>query len=804
MANVNIVPLKPPTGLDAILALADAEGPEILTPEEMDIYQSHLDSTRGDPSDHYANLAEFLEPQELNRIAFDVVDWVRMDEDSRADWQAREARGIRMLGLSEKSEGGANFEGASRVVHPLLAEACVQFQARAIAELWPPTGPVKTKVLGKATEERLQQAERVQDFMNYQYTELIPGAFEDEDRLLARLPISGSCFKKVFYDPLEETNVVAFIEPADFIVPFSASSLRRATRYTHRYWQTGYEVDSLIEEGFYRDVPLQETPNDMVDYPEVREEIDDIEGRHKLTVDHDERYTILETVCYLDLQSIPELRRPKRRWARRMSLGLPYIVHVERESRQVLAIRRNWKRDDAKRKRRIQVVHKYFLPGLGFYGFGFVHFLGGLADAATGSLRAYLDACSFANMQGGYRSRDAKLPGGDQPIGPGEWREVDSTAEELSKAFFPIPYHEPSPAMFQVLGLLTEQGQRFATTTEAMVGEANNTGPVGTTLALIEQGAKLFSAIHKRLHNANAAEFRILAELNYEFMPEQYPYQIEDKEQTALRADFDGRVDVVPVSDPNIVSNVQRIAQAQAVLQLATEAPDLYDRKEVHRDLLTALRVPDIDRLMPDKDEIPRREPVEEDMCILYGKPIQVLPDQDHAAHMMVHQAFFAGLPPEYQQQFQGVWFAHMAQHLAWQQRLQIEQAMGMPLPPPVSILEENSEEPQAQLPPEVERQISEQVAMTVQLMLGQGGPADPQAQAMAAEQNLAREQMERDQQRKDAEAQARIAQQAEKQRADIIRNDALANAKIQAQAQSLAGKVKAERGRVEKGEEYE
>jgi hypothetical protein len=811
MANTatNLVPLNDSVDLDQILRMAQEGGPDILTPDEMDVYQQHLQSNRGDPTDHYANLAEFMDDRDIGRLAQDVVDWVTMDDKSRAEWQLREARGIRMLGLSEKTEGGANFAGASRVVHPLLAEACVQFQARAIAELWPATGPVKTRILGKPTEDRMQQAERVQDFLNYQYCELIDGAFEEEDRLLMRLPISGSCFKKVFFDPIEETNVSRFIEPADFIVPFSASSLRTATRYTHRYFQSGFEVESLIESGFYRDVPLIETPNEMVDYPAVRREIDEAEGRQRVLVDQDERYTILETCCYLNLPSLPDQAPVSKRWRRRTAgIGLPYIVHIEKESRQVLAVRRNWKIDDPKRRKRVQVVHKYFLPGLGFYGMGFVHFLGGLSDAATGSLRAFLDAANFANMQGGYRSRDAKLPGGDQPIGPGEWREVDSTAEELSKAFFHIPYKEPSPALFQVLGLLTEFGQRFATTTEAMVGEANNNGPVGTTLALIEQGAKLFSAIHKRLHNANGVEFKILAELNYEFMPEQYPYELEGKEQMALRQDFDGRVDVIPVSDPNIVSNVQRIAQAQAVLQLATESPDLYNRKAVHKNLLTALRVADIDSLMPDKDEIPRREPVEEDMCILYGQPIQVMPDQDHAAHMSVHQAFFAGLPPEYQKQFQGVWFAHMAQHMAWQHRIGIEQAMGMPLPPPTSILAEGSEDEnkleQEELPPEIERQISEQTAIIVQLMQQQAAQANPNAQAQAAETQLAQEQMQREQERKDAETHARIARDDAKVRADMIRNDALANANIQAKAQTLAGKVKAESDRIQKGKEYE
>lgn len=812
--------------IDALMAMVAAVGEQGLTETEAEAWNRYQQA-KGKPEDFYANLAEFIDEAELSKIAADVIQWVRWDEDSRKDWTEREKRGIRALGISDRTDGGADFEGASRVTHPLLMEACVQFQARAIAELWPPTGPVKTAILGDDTEEKQEQARRVESYMNYQYTTLMPGAFEEEDRLLFRLPLSGSCFKKVAYDPVERQVVARFVEPADLIVPYGASDLRSSIRFTHRLYEETDVVRRKQATGLYRksDKPIT-WPTENYDYSKIREEIEYVEGRKRVAVTGGERHTTYECYCRLDLPGFedidPETGEPS-------GISLPYVVIVDRDRVHVHAIRRNWAESDDLKRRRLFYVHKYFLPGLGFYGYGFLHAIGGLSDTATGTLRALLDAGSFANLSGGYRSRDSRIPGGTKTPGPGEWVEVDSTAEELAKAFFPLPYKEPSKTLFELLGLIQDAGQRFASTTEAMVGEANNNGPVGTTLALIEQGSKIFSAIHKRLHQANTHEFKLVAELNYEWMPERYPYDTPEGSQYTLREDFDGRIDVVPVSDPNIVSNVQRIAQAQAVLQLATEAPDLYDRKRVHRCLLEALRVPEIDELMPDVDEVPRREPIEENMALLLGKPIKVFPDQEHQAHQIVHEAWFMSLPPQYQQMLQGAYMAHMAEHLAWLYRVQMQGAMGMALPPPMTLGQTGEEiEAMPEMPPEVDYQMSVMGAQAAQIMLAQqqamqqqamgqqGALAEQAMQGQAALQDtqiqreredmaLAREREARDQARKDAEQQSRQAREDARARAEIMRADALARAQIRKSAEGgLAGKVNAETRRIQRGEEYE
>lgn len=830
-----------PDDLEALLAMVESVGPEGLTEGEAEQYNRYQ-RAKGQPHDHYANLAEVLEESELQKIAADVTQWVSWDEDSRRDWTERESRGVRALGISDKTDGGATFAGASRVVHPLLMEACTQFQARAIAELWPATGPVRTVLVGDADKDGYEQAERVQDYLNYQYTQLMRGAFEEEDRLLFRLPLSGSCFKKIAFDPIENMVVARFVEPADMIVPYAASDLRTAVRFTHRQYEDSDALRRKMRGGLYRqsEKPLVEPAEDS-DYPAVRTEIEAVEGQQNTSAAMNERHTTYECYCRLDLKGFedidPETGEPS-------GMALPYVVIVDKDTHHVHALRRNWAEDDADKKRRLYFVHKYFLPGLGFYGLGFLHAIGSLADSATGALRALLDAAQFANLPAGYRSRDSRIPGGEKAPGPGEWIEVDSTAEELSKAFFPLPYQEPSKTLYELLGQITEDGRRFTATTENMVGEANNAGPVGTTLALIEQGSKVFSAIHKRLHHANGTEFRLVAELNYEWMPERYPYKTSKGDKYTLREDFDGRVDVIPVSDPNIVSNVQRIAQAQAVLQLATQAPDLYDRKKVHRSLLEALRVPEIDDLMPNADDVPRREPIEENMALLMGKPVKVYPDQEHQAHQIVHQQWFGGLPPEYQQMLQGPFMAHMAEHLAWAYRLQMQQAIGIPWSPPMTLdAPSEGDDEAADLSPETDYQLSVMAAQAAQIMMAQQQAAMQQEQDAMAEQQLrqqgethgmamqgqamdqqvkaqqaeiqtqrgrvdmqmAADRHQREQARKDAELQARQAREDAKTRAEIMRADALARASIQKTAESgLAGKVNAERGRVERGRDYE
>ena len=586
--------------IETLKALVAELGEEGLSPEELLIYRTVTATGALPDIDFYDNLAEHVDETTLKRLSTDVIRWVLWDEQSREDWQERESRGIRLLGVSDKTSGGASFRGASRVVHPLLAEAVNQFHARAITELWPPDGPVKTQVLGEITPEVNDQAERVKDYMNYLYTTAMPGAFEEEDQLLFRLPLSGSCFKKIYFNPIEQSLMSELVEPSDFIVPFTATNLRTAPRFTHRIRLHANDVKKLQANGYYVDRELTKPHNETYDYPKVKQEVDSSEGRANNMVTEDQRHTIYE--CYVDYD-LPGFEDTHES-GERTGIALPYIITVDRDNQRVLRIQRNWRPTDSLRKKRMCFTHYKFTPGFGFYGYGLLHLIGGIADSATGALRSLLDSAAFANMPGGFRSRDAKLKGGDLAIGPGEWKEVDSSAEELAKAFFKLPYQFDGEALYKLLGYLDERGQRFVGTTENMVGDANNSAPVGTTLALIEQGSKQFTAIHMRLHRAHQDEFKIAAELCAEYIPEEgYPYAIVGGQRQIMASDFDERIDVVPVSDPNIISSTQRIAQAQAVLDLGLKVPGKINMTEAVKDMLSAMRVANIDRIVIDDSQ---------------------------------------------------------------------------------------------------------------------------------------------------------------------------------------------------------
>lgn len=593
----------PPLDLDLILETVKVGGEAGMIPEhilderELAAYRDYLANELQQPTGHYDNLVDAISDSYLKKLAQDVCAWVKFDEDTRKDWADREARGIRMLGVSDRDIGVAPFEGASMVVHPLLAEAVTEFHSRAIAEMWPPEGPVKTIVLGDQSEERLMQSQRVQDYMNYQYMADMPGAFEEEDAMLFRLPLSGSCFKKVYFDPIVGKLCSRLVEPADFIVPYSATDLKTAPRYTHRYREMHNTVLKKIARGFYAKAGrLTEVTNETADYPAVLSEIEYTEGRQNTGTEDSSRHTTLEMYAYLDIPGMEDVGDD----GEKSGIELPYIVWVDRDDMTVRRIQRNWKPDDDDKAPELNFAHYRFMPGLGFYGYGLLHLIGGLAAAATGSLRALLDSAAFANLQGGFRTRDSRInKNGDQPIAPGEWREVDASAEELAKSFFKLPYDEPSPTLFQLLGYLDERGQKFVGTTDVMTGDANPNAPVGTTVALIEQGAKKFSAIHRRLHVSHKEEFSVLARLNSLYLPEQgYPYYTDKGARSVFPADFDDRIDILPVSDPAVVSTTQRIMQAQAVLDLADKHPDKMDQTEALRMMLEAMRVPGFKNLL--------------------------------------------------------------------------------------------------------------------------------------------------------------------------------------------------------------
>lgn len=748
--------------------MADEYGEEILTEEEaaMIAPAGQMQS----PDEHYANLAEYVDESDLIQIAQDVVEWTENDETGRKEWYDREKRGMILLGLIKDEAAIAKFKGATEASHPLLAEACSNFQARAIAEVWPAGGPVKTVVMGMPTPEVEAQSTRVKDFMNWQYTQ-VNGGFDEEDRMLMRLPMSGSTFKKQYFDPQMAIVRSDYVEAADFLVPYQTTSLKTAPRYTHRMPNfSGNDVKKLIQIGYYKEPKHFSDPTDVgMDNTEVHEAIDRIEGRDPVDYEENAGYTLLECYCFLDLKGFED-QGPD---GKNTGIALPYVVTVEKDNQAVLAIRRGWKEGDARKERRLNVTHFRFMPGFGFYGYGFVHMIGGLAAAATGALRAYLDAAGFANTKGGFKSRDAKLES-DAPIGMGEWRGVDMTAEELAKCFYPMEYREPSKGLFEMLGYLDEVGRRFTSTTENLVGDANNNGPVGTTLALIEQGLKVFSAIHKRLHEAHAEEFKIMADLYSEFLPEEYPYMVEGAESVILKADFDARVDVVPVSDPNVVTNTQRIAQAQGVVELAAQAPEIYDMRAVHTRMLKSMQVNKVEELIPPPNEPEPKDPITEGMNMLTGEAVQAFPEQDHMAHITAHGLWWEKMvPDDLKTDLEPVYAAHQAEHVAHWYMVQMLQQMGLP--------------PEALQDPNLHNQIAQAAAQVTQLMApqtigleeapqegGQGGE-DPMVAAAKAEQDMAladrKTQAEIDRkdavalsdiERKDAEAEAKIARDAE------------------------------------------
>lgn len=571
------------------------------------------------------NLAEeYLDESEIERIGSMVVDAYTADKESRAEWESMFEKGFELLGL-KLSTTSEPFEGACTAVHPLLIESAVKFQSKASEELFPPQGPVKTQVIGNPSIQKEQQSERVQSFMNFQLTEVMPEYFDEFERMLFHLPLVGSSFKKIYYDPASERPVSEFVPVDQFYVSYNATDLRRADRYTHVIYMTPHELQKQIMSGMYRDIDLSE-PSDFQPST-MSQTINSIMGI-EFNAEYDKQYTLLEQHLYLELEgdTIPS----------------PYIVTVENDSGQVLGIRRNWNESDPTREKKMYFTHYKYVPGFGFYGLGLIHFLGNMTMSATLAMRSLLDAGQFANLPGGFKARGIRIVGGDDPIAPGEFKEVEATGMDLNKAIVPLPYKEPSQTLFQLLGFVTDAGQRFADSTDAVVSDATNYGPVGTTLALIEASAKLFSAIHKRLHKSQKDELRILARLNYEFLPdEEMIMPIPGSELPVTRSDFDGRVDIIPVSDPNIPSQAHRLAQAQLLLQISAQsAPGTYDMREVHRSLLTAAGVREPSRFLSEEKEPVPQDPVSDILSASKGLPISAFPGQDHQAYIQVFTSF--------------------------------------------------------------------------------------------------------------------------------------------------------------------
>lgn len=765
------VPAPENPELANLFALMEAsDGEDILTEEESLKLGELLPP---DPKKSFdGNLADALEESDLDEIAAKVTERFDWDEQSRADWYEREAEGIRLLGVSSNVEGGADFDGASEVVHPMLMEAVLQFWARAKSELWPPSGPARTVVLGTVTPEREQQAKRVQDYINYAYTFRMKDAFNVTDMMLFRLPLSGSVFTKLYFCPLRQQVVRKLVKPGDFVVPYHCDDLDEAQRYTHVLRMMHNDVKKLQALGFYRKVDLDEPGDeDAQTDTTLREEIDAADSRDSSSYadDEDQRHVILEQACYLNLPGFDE----------EDGLDSPYIVHVEKDQGTVLAIYRNWKEDDPFRNPRRYITHYKFLPGLGFYGFGLYHAMAGLARSSTGALRSLLDAAQFANLPGGFRSRDSKIRGKDVIVSPGEWKEVEATSEELAKTFFPLPYKEPSPVLFNLLGLMDQLGRRLGGATEILVGDANNNGPVGTTLALIEQGLKVMSGIHMSLHRAQASELQLFSDLNYEYLPQEgYAYAMPGQDNWVMAADFDPNVvDVVPVSDPNIVSATQRIATAQAVLDLANQAPSLYNMREAHLNMLSAMRIPNPERFLPPQQEPPRMDPVTENVALLTAKPVKAFEDQDHSSHLVVHANLMQRIPyldtvgakgSAKRTEIEQSVLSHMSEHLALQTRVDFGNA----------LMQLGINLPVGELPPEIENQVSLAAAAAAQSLTPEPGP-NPEVVDAARKSALQEEAVRADIRRKDAIAASELERRNAMASAEVSRKAADQEARL-------------------------
>jgi chaperonin GroES len=570
----------------------------------------------------YGDLTDTLEDEDKEVIAADVVDNYTSDKDSRAEWEAMFEKGFDLLGLKIQ-ESSEPFEGACTAVHPMLIESAVKFQSKAIQELFPPSGPVKAQIIGKSTPEREDQANRVQEFMNYQTTDQMPEYFDEMERMLFHLPLIGSAFKKVYYDANLKRPVSEFVPIDQFYVSYYASNLRKADRYTHVIYRSPVDLAKDMRTGIYRDVELPEATNPQP--TSFSEKMDTIIGLSP-TGTNDPQYTLLEQHCYLEIEE---------------DYALPYIVTVEEKSQQILSIRRNYKKDDKNQEKVSHFVHYRFVPGFSFYGFGLMHFLGNLTMTATAAMRSLVDAGQFANLPGGFKAKGVRIVGDNDPISPGEFKEVEATGQDLNKAIVSLPYKEPSSTLFNMLGFITQAGQKFADSTEQIVSDAASYGPVGTTMALLEASSKFFSAIHKRLHKSQRDEFKILAQINYDYLPSEYPYEVPFADKNVLKQDFDGRVDVIPVSDPNIPSNAHRMMISQMALQMAQQSPPgMFNLEALNRTILTAANLPNMEEILPPKKEPQKLDPVSDIMAATKGIPIAAFPGQNHDSHIQVKMMY--------------------------------------------------------------------------------------------------------------------------------------------------------------------
>ena len=735
-----------PQGLEAINDQEPAIEIEIEDPEAVNIAIDGLEiEIREEEAEFDKNLAEDMDGQTLQMLAGDLIGDVDSDISARKDWIQTYVDGLELLGMKIE-ERMEPWEGACGVYHPLLSEALVKFQAETVMETLPASGPVKTVIVGKETIEKLDAAKRVQADMNYQITDCMPEYRPEHERMVWGLGLSGNAFKKVYYDPHIERQVSLYVPAEDIIVPYGASNLETAERVTHVMRKTGNELRRLQVAGFYRDVELGDPVMTM---DEVEKEIARKMGFRATA---DDRFKLLEMHVDLDLPGYEDVDDD----GEPTGIALPYVVTIEKGTQTVLSIRRNWNPDDSTKQKRQHFVHYGYVPGFGFYCFGLIHLIGAFAKSGTSIIRQLVDAGTLSNLPGGFKTRGARIKGDDTPIAPGEFRDMDVPSGTLKDNLLPLPYKEPSQVLYSLLGTIVDEGRRFASAADLKISDMSANSPVGTTLAILERTLKVMSAVQARVHYSMKQELKLLKGIIRDYTPEEYSYEPDEGSRLAKQSDYDN-VDVIPVSDPNAATMSQKVVQYQAVLQLAQQAPQLYDMAKLHRQMLDVLGIKNAEKLVKLEEDKKPEDPITENMNALNMKPIKAFYYQDHQAHIQVHMnamkdpkiAAIVGQNPN-AQAIQAAMLAHINEHLGFEYKKQMEVLIGMPLP---------QEEDEEGIPKEMEVQISQMASQASDMLLqrnqneiaaqqAQQAAQDPVIQMQIKEQQLEEQELLRKKQK--------------------------------------------------------
>ena len=743
-----------PMGIES-LAEPDIEI-EIEDPESVTIKTGDVEIEIGSIEDDFdANLVEHLPDDVVSGLVSDLLSDFDDDINSRKDWMQTYVDGLELLGMKIE-ERADPWIGACGVYHPLLSEAVVKFQAEVMMSTFPAAGPVKTQIIGKETPQKKQAATRVAADMNYELTDVMTEFRPEHERMLWGLGLAGNAFKKVYFDPSLDRQTSIFVTAEDLVVPYGASDLQTADRITHVMRKTENELRKLQVAGFYADIDLGE-PDNALD--EVEKKIAEKMG---FRAQSDDRYKILEMNVNLDLEGFEDTDKH----GEETGIALPYIVTIEKGSNKCLAIRRNWEQDDKLKTKRQHFVHYGYIPGFGFYCFGLIHLIGAFAKSGTSILRQLVDAGTLANLPGGFKTRGLRVKGDDTPIGPAEWRDVDVPSGTISENIMALPYKEPSQVLAMLLDKIVEEGRKFASAADIQVADMSANSPVGTTLAILERQLKVMTAVQARIHYSFKQELILLRDIIRDYTPDEYNYEPEEGSPKAKKSDYD-LVTVIPVSDPNAATMAQKIVQYQAVIQLAQQAPQIYDLPQLHRQMLDVLGIKNAEKLVPLPDDEMPVDPVSENMNALNGKPLKAFISQDQKAHIAVHQMFMQdplvmktiGQNPQ-ANMIMAALQAHIAEHLGFDYRTMIEKQMGVPLPPPNEPLPDDVEVQLSRLVAQASAQVLQANTAEAQQAQNQQMAQDPLVQIQQQEMQIKGAEQQRKQQKDQTDAQLKAAQQ--------------------------------------------